>query len=135
MTESWKAEGRVSEAWAVADPEIVEIFSAGIAFDMEVGRRDRSKRNLVDVSCQFSVHMANVRIEDGSKILHTCHNKGADVTEFAAQGIWTCFEELCRYFTDRPVSVRERASKRRGEITLRNRIGEVRHFALQRFLT
>jgi hypothetical protein len=36
MTESWKAEGRVSEAWAVADPEIVEIFSAGIAFGMEV---------------------------------------------------------------------------------------------------
>jgi hypothetical protein len=42
MTESWKAEGRVSEAWAVADPEIVEIFSAGVAFGMEVGRRGRS---------------------------------------------------------------------------------------------
>jgi hypothetical protein len=70
--------------------------------------------------------MANVRIEDGSKILHTCHNKGADVTEFAAQGIWTCFEELCRYFTDRPFSVRERAPKRRREITVRNRIGEIR---------
>ena len=42
MTESWKAEGRVSEAWVVADPEIVEIFSAGIAFGMEVGRRGRS---------------------------------------------------------------------------------------------
>ena len=42
MTESWKAEGRVSEAWALADPEIVEIFSAGIAFGMEVGRRGRS---------------------------------------------------------------------------------------------
>jgi hypothetical protein len=38
--------------------------------------------------------MANVRIEDSAKILHTCHNEGADVTEFAAQGIWTCFEEL-----------------------------------------
>jgi len=57
---------------------------------------------LVDVFCQFSAHMANVRIEDSSKILHTCHNKGADVTEFAAQGIRTCFEELCRYFTDLP---------------------------------
>ena len=39
MTESWKAEGRLSEAWAVADPEIVEIFAAGIAFGMEVARR------------------------------------------------------------------------------------------------
>jgi hypothetical protein len=42
MTESWKAEGRLSEAWAVADPEIVEIFSAGVAFGIEVGRRGRS---------------------------------------------------------------------------------------------
>ena len=42
MTESWKAEGRISEAWVVADPEIVEIFSAGVAFGMEVGRRGRS---------------------------------------------------------------------------------------------
>ena len=42
MTQSWKAEGRLSEAWAVADPEIVEIFSAGVAFGMEVGRRGRS---------------------------------------------------------------------------------------------
>jgi hypothetical protein len=39
MTESWKAEGRQSEAWAVADPEIVEIFAAGIAFGVEVARR------------------------------------------------------------------------------------------------
>ena len=39
MTASWKAEGRTSEAWAVVDPEIVEIFSAGVAFGMEVGRR------------------------------------------------------------------------------------------------
>src|SRR5580698_6221791 len=43
MTESWKAEGRLSEAWVVADPEIVEIFSAGVAFGMEVGRRGRSE--------------------------------------------------------------------------------------------
>jgi hypothetical protein len=42
MTASWKAEGRLSEAWAVADPEIVEIFSAGVAFGMEVGLRGRS---------------------------------------------------------------------------------------------
>ena len=42
MTASWKAEGRLSEAWVVADPEIVEIFSAGIAFGMEVGRRGRT---------------------------------------------------------------------------------------------
>ena len=39
MTASWKEEGRLSEAWVVADPEIVEIFTAGIAFGMEVGRR------------------------------------------------------------------------------------------------
>ena len=39
MTASWKAEGRLSEAWVVADPEISEIFSAGVAFGMEVGRR------------------------------------------------------------------------------------------------
>jgi hypothetical protein len=42
MTESWKAEGRQSEAWVVADPEIVELFSAGVAFGMQVGRRTRS---------------------------------------------------------------------------------------------
>jgi len=38
MTASWKAEGRLSEAWVVADPEIIELFSAGVAFGMEVGR-------------------------------------------------------------------------------------------------
>ena len=42
MTASWKAEGRLSEAWVVADPEIVELFSAGVAFGMEVGRRGQS---------------------------------------------------------------------------------------------
>jgi hypothetical protein len=42
MTESWKAEGRLSQAWAVADPEIVEIFTAGVAFGLEAGRRGRS---------------------------------------------------------------------------------------------
>jgi hypothetical protein len=42
MTASWKAEGRLSEAWVVADPEIVEIFSAGVAFGMEVGSQGRS---------------------------------------------------------------------------------------------
>ena len=40
MTASWKAEGRTSEAWAVADPEIVEIFSAGVAFGVNAGRRN-----------------------------------------------------------------------------------------------
>lgn len=39
LTESWKSEGRLSEAWVVADPEIVEIFSAGAAFGVEMGRR------------------------------------------------------------------------------------------------
>jgi hypothetical protein len=42
MTASWKAEGRQSEAWVVADPEIIEIFSAGVAFGLEVGRQARS---------------------------------------------------------------------------------------------
>jgi hypothetical protein len=39
MTESWKAEGRLSEAWVVADPEIVEVFSAGVSFGLEMSRR------------------------------------------------------------------------------------------------
>ena len=43
ISESWKAEGRQSEAWVVADPEIVEIFSAGVTFGMDVGRRGRSE--------------------------------------------------------------------------------------------
>ena len=42
MTESWKAEGRLSEAWVIADPEIVEIFSAGVAFGVKAGRRGLS---------------------------------------------------------------------------------------------
>lgn len=42
MAESWKAEGRLSEAWVIADPEIVEIFSAGVALGLEAGRRGRS---------------------------------------------------------------------------------------------
>jgi len=42
MAESWKAEGRLSEAWVIADPEIVEIFSAGVGFGIEVGRRTRT---------------------------------------------------------------------------------------------
>jgi hypothetical protein len=39
LSQSWKAEGRESEAWVIADPEIVEIFSAGVAFGIQVGRR------------------------------------------------------------------------------------------------
>lgn len=39
LTQSWRAEGRLSEAWVVADPEIVEIFSAGVTFGLEIGRR------------------------------------------------------------------------------------------------
>jgi hypothetical protein len=42
ITESWRAEGRASEPWIIADPEIVEIFSAGIAFGIEMGRRDHN---------------------------------------------------------------------------------------------
>ena len=43
MTASWKAEGRVSEAWVVADPEIVEIFNAGVKFGMEMSLRGRTE--------------------------------------------------------------------------------------------
>jgi hypothetical protein len=46
MTESWKAEGRQSEAWAVADPEIVEIFSSGIAFGLKMARRKGNREPL-----------------------------------------------------------------------------------------
>jgi hypothetical protein len=42
MTRDWKAEGRLSEAWVIADPEIVEIFSAGVAFGVEAGRKSRN---------------------------------------------------------------------------------------------
>src|ERR1700733_10704732 len=42
LTESWRSEGRLSEAWVVADPEIVEIFSAGVAFGVAMGRRGHS---------------------------------------------------------------------------------------------
>jgi len=42
LAESWKSEGRLSEAWVIADPEIVEIFSAGVALGLEAGRRGRS---------------------------------------------------------------------------------------------
>ena len=42
LTESWKAEGRLSEAWVVADPEIVEVFSAGVSFGLAVGLRGSS---------------------------------------------------------------------------------------------
>jgi hypothetical protein len=43
LAESWKAERRLSEAWVIADPEIVEIFSAGVAFGMQMGRRNRGE--------------------------------------------------------------------------------------------
>jgi hypothetical protein len=39
LAESWKAEGRLSEAWVIADPEIVEIFTSGVAFGIQAGRR------------------------------------------------------------------------------------------------
>jgi hypothetical protein len=42
MTESWKAEGRLSEAWVIADPEIVEIFSAGVSFGLQIGRHGKA---------------------------------------------------------------------------------------------
>lgn len=40
MTKSWKAEGRQSEPWVVADPEIVAIFEAGVAFGVKVAQRE-----------------------------------------------------------------------------------------------
>jgi hypothetical protein len=39
LTESWKSEGRLSEAWVVAEPEIGEVYSAGVAFGLEMGHR------------------------------------------------------------------------------------------------
>jgi len=39
MTASWKAEGRLSEPWTIADPEILEIFNAGIAFGLKIAKR------------------------------------------------------------------------------------------------
>ncbi len=41
LSAEWKQEGRMSEAWAVVDPEIVEVFRAGVEFGLEAGRRGR----------------------------------------------------------------------------------------------
>ncbi len=49
--------------------------------------------------------MGNVRIEDGSKILHSKHDETTDVAEFGAQGVRPRFEQLCGYLTDLPFAV------------------------------
>jgi hypothetical protein len=46
MTESWKAEGRLSEAWVIADPEIVEIFSAGVAAILPTRRTNGAEHSV-----------------------------------------------------------------------------------------
>ncbi len=58
MSESWKAEGRLSEAWVIADPEIVEIFSAGVAFGVEAGRRGRSDPAYSPNECRRALRQA-----------------------------------------------------------------------------
>lgn len=71
MTQSWKAEGRLSEAWVVADPEIVEIFSAGVSFGLEMGGRGgaaytqdewrRALREAVERAAELEVKLESAR--------------------------------------------------------------------------
>jgi len=71
MTQSWKQEGRLSEAWVVADPEIVEIFSAGVSFGLEMGRRSgaaytqdewrRALREAVERAAELEVKLESAR--------------------------------------------------------------------------
>ena len=79
MTASWKAEGRTSEAWAVVDPEIVEIFSAGVVFGIEAGRRNRrdpaytpdewrrALREAVEKAANLEVKLERAKEEMGTK--------------------------------------------------------------------
>jgi hypothetical protein len=72
MTQSWKAEGRLSEAWVVADPEIVEIFSAGVSFGLEIGRRGdaaytqdewrKALRKAVERAAELEVKLESARL-------------------------------------------------------------------------
>jgi hypothetical protein len=72
MTQSWKAEGRLSEAWVVADPEIVEIFSAGVAFGLKTGRRGdatytqdewrKALREAVERAAELEVKLETARV-------------------------------------------------------------------------
>ena len=71
MTQSWKAEGRLSEAWVVADPEIVEIFSAGVSFGLAMGQRGgaaytqdewrRALREAVERAAELEVKLESAR--------------------------------------------------------------------------
>jgi hypothetical protein len=71
MTQSWKAEGRLSEAWVVADPEIVEIFAAGVSFGLAMGRRGgaaytqdewrRALREAVERAAELEVKLESAR--------------------------------------------------------------------------
>jgi hypothetical protein len=71
MTQSWKEEGRLSEAWVVADPEIVEIFSAGVSFGLEMARRGaaaytqdewrRALREAVERAAELEVKLESAR--------------------------------------------------------------------------
>jgi hypothetical protein len=80
MTESWKAEGRTSEAWAVADPEVVEIFTAGVVFGLKAGRsnhRDpaytpdewrRALREAMEKAAALEVKLENATVADPTKV-------------------------------------------------------------------
>jgi hypothetical protein len=80
MTESWKAEGRTSEAWAVADPEVVEIFTAGVVFGLKSGRSNRrdpaytpdewrrALREAMEKAAALEVKLENATVADATKL-------------------------------------------------------------------
>ena len=78
ITQSWKAEGRLSEAWVVADPEIVEIFSAGVSFGLEMGRHDnaaysqdewrRALRLAVERAAELEIKLEAAKVEMLNKV-------------------------------------------------------------------
>ena len=80
MTESWKAEGRSSEAWAVADPEIVEIFTAGVVFGLKMGRRNRREpaytpdewrralREAMEKAAALEIKLERATVADAAKV-------------------------------------------------------------------
>jgi hypothetical protein len=80
MTASWKAEGHTSEAWAVADPEIVEIFTAGVVFGVNAGRSNRrdpaytpdewrrALREAMEKAADLEVKLERATGADGTKV-------------------------------------------------------------------
>ena len=80
LAKSWKAEGRTSEAWAVADPEIVEIFTAGVVFGLKAGRRNRpdpaytpdewrsALREAMEKAALLEVKLEGATVADATKV-------------------------------------------------------------------